>query len=244
MLKRIEDSRFFCIALCMSLLMSPAAAQMTGVPDLPNDGKKTILLPVFTEHEQDVGSTYLTKKWCRGTIEMTNHRRIPEAGQLLLFNFDKVHNVLFVINEQGKQWSYPIDSIAGFEFMENGDSYSFAKIPWISTSFFLMPMYQSEKGYSLYRRLFTKCIRAEYVNAGYYSEGKKYDEFVDYYEYYLTYPGNTSYRKVTLRENVVRRALRDEAGLLQEFFNLHDNEINEQNLLGIIQYIDDKKYPD
>jgi len=228
----------------MFILVSRVQAQMNGVADLPNDGKKNIILPVFTEREQDVGSTYFAKKWCRGSIELTNHRRIPELNQPLLFNFDKVNNIIFVINQYGKQWSYPIDSISSFEFMENEETYSFEKIPWISTNYFLMPMYQSEKGYSLYRRLFTKCVRAEYVNAGYYSEGKKYDEYVDYYEYYLTYPGNTSYRKLTLKENAIRRALREEAGLLQEFFNLHENEINEQNLLGIVQYIDDKKFPD
>jgi len=35
-----------------------------------------------------------------------------------------------------------------------------------------------------------------------------------------------------------------EAGLVEEFFHLHDKEINEQSLLGIIQFIDDKKYPE
>ena len=54
-------------------------------------------------------------------------------------------------------------------------------------------------------------IRSSYANAGYYSEGKKYDEYADYYEYYLVYPGNTVYRKLTMKEKVVRRALKDEA---------------------------------
>ena len=36
----------------------------------------------------------------------------------------------------------------------------------------------------------------------------------------------------------------DETKLLDDFFTIHEHEINEQSLIGIIQYIDDKKFPD
>jgi hypothetical protein len=243
-LQGIGNQWFICMTLCLSLIRVPVKAQQTDMSDLPANRNKIVIVPVFTEREKDVGSIYFARKWSKGTVELSNHRRIPEPDQSLLFNFDKLNNIIFVMDQYGKQWSYPIDSVSGFDLTENGTMYSFEKVPWISKNYFLMPIYQSEKGYSLYKRLFTKYTRASYTNAGYYSEGKKYDEYVDNYEYYLTYPGNTNYRKLTLKENAIRRALKEESSLLQEFFTLHDNEINEQSLLGIIQYIDDKKFPE
>jgi hypothetical protein len=58
------------------------------------------------------------------------------------------------------------------------------------------------------------------------------------------YPGNTSYKRVNLKESVVRRALKGEEALINEYFALNELEINEQSFLGVIQYINDKKYPD
>ena len=244
-LQRIGRPWIFCITLCISVLLSRGLAQETVMNQLPSDNNKTpILIPVFTEREADVGSTFLVKKWIRGVVELANHKRIPEPDQLLLFNFDKIHNQLYVINLLKKVYSYPIDSVSSFELVDNDEIYSFEKIPWISNNYFLMPVTKSEKGYSLYKRLFTKLNRAEYSNAGYYTTGKKYDEYLDYYEYYLIFPGNTSYRKIYLKENAVRRVFRDESKILEEFFALHDNEINEESLLGIVQYINDKKYPE
>jgi hypothetical protein len=243
-LKRIVNLWFFCITLCLTILCSQAKAQQSESSELPADRVKSVIIPVFTDRESDVGSIYFAKKWTKGSVELTSHRRIPDPDQPLLFNFDKLNNIIYVINRNQKEWSYPIDSVVAFELMDNGDLHSFIKIPWISSNYFLTPIYQSEKGYSLYRRLFTKYIRAAYTDAGYYTEGKKYDEYADYIEYYVTLPGNTTYRKLTLKENVIRRALKEEAALLQEFFAVHDNEINEQSLLGIIQYIDDKKFPE
>jgi hypothetical protein len=225
-------------------MMGRSSAQQTEITDLPNDRPRSVMVPVFTEREQDVGSVYLTKKWSRGYVILWNNKKIPEQNEFLLFNFDKLKNLIFVMDQFLKQRSYPIDSVNSFEIVENGTIYSFEKVPWISNSYYLMPIYKSEKGYSLYKRLFSKFIRSSYANAGYYSEGKKYDEYADYYEYYLVYPGNTTYRKLTMKEKVIRRALKDEADLLKDYFTLNELDFNEQSVLGAIQYINDKKYPD
>jgi len=230
--------------LGLSVVVNRGSAQQVEMYDVPQPNNKSYQVPITKEREIEIGSRYLTKKWSRGTVEMWDHKRLPEGDQILLFNYDKLDDQIYVINQYGKQWTYPIDSILRFDLVENSVIYSFEKIPWISNNFFLMSIYKSEKGYSLYKRLFTKYIRAGYTNAGYYSEGKKYDEYVDNYEYYLIYPGNSVFRKLNLKEGVIRRALKEESALLDEFFTLHEKDINEQSLLAIIQYIDDKKYPE
>jgi hypothetical protein len=236
---------FLCTVLCILLVQRGMTQSETNPALLPNNlwGDPS-LLPNFFIKDDAVGSSYLSKNWMRGTVEFTNHRRIPLPGEPLFFNFDKINNVLYVLSGPNKYSAYPIDSIASFQLAGSDMDYSFEKIRWISDNFFLMPVIKSTKGYSLYKRLFTKLIRADYSNEGYFVRGRKFDEFVDYYEYYLIYPGNSVYRKLYLKENTVRRALKSETSLVNEFFSLHDLEINEQSLLGMIQYINDKKFPE
>jgi len=218
------------------------------IPDLPDDnvkargGKEVII--AFFEKEYPHGNPYLAPGWQKGNAELTSHTLLPERDMIPLFNFDKVENRLYYVNGKNEIIIYPIDSIIRFEIITSNVDYKFEKVTWISSKYFLMPIITSKDGYSLYKRMFTKIIGADFKNEGYSASGKKYDEFVDYYEYYLIYPGNKSYKKVDLNEKNIRKALIQDAKLVDEFFSLNEVDINEQNLLGIIQYIDDKKYPE
>lgn len=211
---------------------------------MQSDFHRGLDLSAFFIRDQTVGSPYLSTTWVKGNVELSNHTQLPEPGQPLLFNFDKIHNIICAVSSDGKISYYPTDSILSFNLVDGNTIFSFEKIPWISGNFFLMPILKSEKGYSLYKRLFTKFLQADFSSEGYYTKGNRFDEYVDYYEYYITYPGNTLFRKLYLKEKDIRRALKDESKLLDDFFSLHDHEINEQGLIGIVQYIDDKKFPD
>ena len=232
-----------CILTFMTFILYRGTAQQNMAAQLPSDIHRDFLTTFF-EKDQTLGSLYLSKEWNPGVVELYNHKRIPEAGQSLLFNFDKVHGIIYVLGQSNRVSFYPSDSVFSFELVYSNTAFSFEKIPWISNHFFLMPVIKSANGYSLYKRLFTKLIEADYSSGGYYTTGKRYDEYIDYYEYYLIYPGNTRFRKLYLKEKDIRRALKYERKLLDDFFSIHDNEINEQALIGIIQYVNDKKYHD
>jgi hypothetical protein len=235
----------------MSILLCRGQSEPSSQPAplklniLPSDlNRNSTTLPLYFEKENPVGSSYLSNHWLIGTVEFSNHRRIQTKDQNLFFNFNKLKSILYVLDKSEMITSYPIDSISSIELTGDGNDYFFEKVPLISNNFYLTPIIKSAKGYSLYKRLFTKIEPADYSNLGYTTTGKKYDEFVDEYVYFIVYPGNTAYRKLYLKEKTVRHILMNESKLLDEFFNLHDNEINEESLLGIIQYINDKKYPE
>ncbi len=232
----------FCISFS---ICNVKAQEPPAEPKLPTFlDRNPDLLPHFFEKEKVVGSPYLAKTWVQGYIELVSHKRIPEPDQEMLFNYDKMQNVIYVIDNTYKLKMYPIDSVSSFELVENNMIYTFQKISWISNKFYLIPVIESSKGYSLYKRLITNYYWADYTSDGYSSKGRKFDEFTDTYEYFLTYPGNKLYRKILLKDNAVRRAFKGDSKLLNGFFSLHDDEINEQSLLGIVQYINDKEYPD
>jgi hypothetical protein len=235
---------FFCIMLCLYNSFSYVFAQQNIITQIPQDIHRGQDMTQFFSKSETVGSLYLAKNWVSGRVELSNHKILPDPAEPLLFNFNKIDNVVYTINKDSKIILYPADSILSFNLVENNTVYSFEKVPWISDNFFLMPILKSGKGYSLYKRLFTRFLQADFSNEGYYSNGRKYDEYVDYYEYYITYPGNNLFRKLYLKEKDIRRALRDESKLLDDFFNIHEHEISEQSLIGIVQYIDDKKFPE
>lgn len=235
-----------CMGLCIFLDINNVDAQRNTTNDLETlmDYHRGSNRSPFFEKDETVGSTYLSRNWMRGVAELWNHRKIPEADQPLLFNFDKINNVLYTVNRDNKIKFYPSDSVLDFHLAEDNLVYSFEKVSWISDNFFLMPVIKSDKGYSLYKRLFTKFLQADFSSEGYYTKGRKFDEYADYYEYYITYPGNTQFRKLYLKEKDIRKALRDEPKLLDDFFEIHDHEISEQSLIGLIQFINDKKFPE
>jgi len=235
---------FFCIFICIGSVFYPALAQQDINGPMPDDMRRGRNMTEFFSKEETVGSVYLTGNWIKGRVELTNHKLLPEPGNPMLFNFDKINNVVYAINRDNKLLFYPEDSVVSFNLMDDNTVFTFEKVNWISDNFFLMPILKSDKGYSLYKRLFTRFIQADFSSEGYYTKGRKFDEYVDYYEYYITYPGNNLFRKLYLKEKDIRRALRDESKLLDDFFTIHEHEINEQSLIGIIQYINDKKFPD
>ncbi len=246
--RRNRKKYFFCILLSIPLGIFQVSAQSqepAETPKLPSFiDRNPNLLPHKFEKEKTVGSPYLTKNWATGYVELVSNKRIPEPDQDVLFNYDKMENVLYVLDNLSKIRSFPIDSIMKFELVGNNTTYTFEKIPLISRKFYLSPVIESPKGYSLYKRLITNYYWADYSSDGYTTKGKKYDEFVDSYEYFLIYPGNKSYKKLLLKDNAVRHAFKNDSNLLDAFFNLYDDEINEQSVIGIVQYINDKKYPD
>lgn len=242
--ERKIKSWFFGIIICLPIILNTASAQQNINTPVPDDIHRGRDMSQFFSKDETVGSVYLTKNWVSGTVELVSHKKLPEPDQPLLFNFDKINNMVYTINKDRKVVFYPADSVLDFNFVDDNTVLSFVKIPWISSNFFLMPMLKSEKGYSLYKRLFTRFLQADYTGEGYYTKGKKYDEYLDYYEYYITYPGNNVFKKLYLKEKDIRRTLRDESKLLDDFFNMHEHEINEQSLIAIVQYIDDKKFPD
>jgi len=194
------------------------------------------LMPTYFEKEKTSGSPYLSQNWMRGVVELSDHRRIPKMNEYMYFNYDKVNYRLILINKENKIWSYPIDSISGFALADSGKIYSFEKISTIRDKIFVEPLIKSEKGYSLYKRLITKFVKAGFENLGYTSEGVKYDEYVDEYEYYLIYPEASTYKKFYLTGKPIKKIFNQISSQYADFFD-RKIPITEQDLVSLVETI-------
>jgi hypothetical protein len=192
------------------------------------------LLPTFFEKDSTRGSPYLSSKWMRGAVEMFDHRRIPKANENLYFNYDKFKRRLISTDTYNEIIEYPMDEILAFALADEEKAYLFEKIYYISKDFFLEPVLKSDKGFSLYKRLITKLNTANYKSDGYYSTGKKFDEYTDDYEYYLLSPDKKSYRKFYLKEPAIRKVFKDEQKLLDDLLK---SPVTEAELVSIVEAI-------
>jgi hypothetical protein len=192
------------------------------------------LLPTFFEKDSTKGSPYLSPYWMMGVLELSDHRRIPKLNEYLYFNYDKYNHRLILINKENKIWSYPVDSISGFALTDGEKVYSFEKLHSISNNFFLESVLKSETGYSLYKRLITKLVSADYQSEGYWSSGQKRDEYTDDYEYYLIYPDKRSYKKFYLNENAIHKAFKGEIVFVKDYLK---PPVTENQLVSMIEVI-------
>ena len=91
-----------CIGICSLLNFDRVTAQKNTDLESLIDFHRGANRNPFLEKDETVGSTYLSRKWLRGVAEMSNHKKLPEADQPLLFNFDKMNNVLYTVNRESK----------------------------------------------------------------------------------------------------------------------------------------------
>jgi len=209
-----------------------------------NNGLNAI--PSFYAPDSTRGFRYFSRQWLRGAVLYSNdqtnsNREKPlKADNSRFYNFDKFSNKL-VSTEDGKNTlNLPNDAVNSFILMDSGKLYTFKKIPEISKSAYFEVMTENDSGYSLYKHIITKLNRADYQNIGYGSTGKKYDEYVDAYEYYIVFPGAKEFKKLSLNTSSIKKALKAEAKKLDEFFEHNPGDVTEQTLYSLILFLNNK----
>lgn len=233
--------RIICTMIGLLACFTVVHAQYTELDNIVFDpNHRAGILPTFFAKDSAMGSPYLALGWLRGMLELTNHKRLPEQGHGLFFNYDKMSEQLYATDGIKKTWTYPIDSISSFYLVDSNTIYSFEKVELISRAHFLQPLVKSEKGYSLYKRLITKIIVADFRNEGYPGTGNRFDRYTDSYEYYLIYPGNLSFRKLNLTVRTIKKSLPAESSRLDKFFSQKSGPVEEHTFVLLLQFLNDK----
>jgi hypothetical protein len=204
------------------------------------DPHRTGILPIFFQKEHVKGSPYMAKGWLRGNAELTDGRQLPEPGKVNFFNFDKMNGRLYLTDGISKVWSYSSDSVRNFTLADSVVTMSFEIEPLISRKHFLQVLVRSEKGYTVFREWITKLRRSEFQDAGYYSTGERFDEYIDLYSYFIVYPGHQRYRRVELRVHAIHKALPAESTRLNAFFSQTSGSVDVNTFVLLMQFLNEK----
>jgi hypothetical protein len=196
-------------------------------------------IPSWFEKAGTHGSRYLSRYWLSGVIESTGNRTTPRQNPCW-YTFDKLNNKLLCTKDGINITTLSNDTIRSFALADSNKLYIFEKIPFISSDLFFQPLVKSDKKYSLYKRLITRFQPADFSPVGYYTTGKRYDEYVDYYEYYIVFPGQKKFGKFYLHQQSIRKAFGISDTQMNTFFSRNDGPITEETIISLVNFLNDK----
>jgi hypothetical protein len=193
-------------------------------------------LTVFHQKEETQGSRYLFNWWVNGTVLDTNLAVVNTAD--FSFNYDKVGKKLLATRDKNTIIEINDAAINSFILKTDTSIAKFEKIPAISKKEFMIEAVKNEVKYSLYKSIKTTFQKADYTNNGLIESGKKYDEFVDEFEYYIIFPGGNQFKKVELKKKSIREALSNEEVKVKQFSSTSESGvINESFLKQLILFL-------
>ncbi len=188
-------------------------------------------LQTYSNHSVK-GSQFFNEDWSEGSVISVNRDVISTN---YLFLYDKVRQELFI---RPKDTTYIIlaDKNQIASFIINSDRphtfyQAYIYDPNQKGSFFEV-VAKNDK-YTLLKLIKTTFVKSNPNDLEKAKQGDFQDEFVDHITYYVYHDNKTE--KINLNEHSIRKALKDEQSKVDSFFNLHSNNmIDDQLLINLI----------
>jgi hypothetical protein len=222
---------------------SPSYAQQVSAPSIQTSFQNFISsesgnvytgssLPVFLIRENTKGNRYLFEKWVKGSV--TNAENVKFVDPNVRYNYDKVARKLLVLLDSSSIVEINSSDVLNFTIADDSETYTFERLRNSTDLNYYEPIEKNEKGYSLYKLLFTKFKLADYQTNGLIQSGNKYDEYVDTEEFFVLTPKKEMI-KLTMKEKSIKAALNDDPKV-DSFFSSHKKaKINESLLKELVE---------
>jgi len=191
-------------------------------------------LQTYSSHKTN-GSQFFTDSWSEGSVTSQTNQ-VFSTGYLFLF--DKVRQELFV-KQKDSNIVVLIDKMQIASFTINTDKphlFLHASVfdPAAKDDFF--ELFVQNDNYSLLKLNKATFEKANPNDMEKVKQGIFDDAFVDHITYYLYH--NNKLQKVTLNENSIRKALKDQQNKVNDFFSIHENdEVTEDLLISLINQL-------
>jgi len=195
-------------------------------------------MPEFFMKEYPHGSPFLSNSWMQGRVQLSTELEIPHPQEILYFNYDKMRMKVITTTPDGQLKAYSANDVLSFVLVDsNNRLYSFEKVPEIGSAIFVTSLVKSDKGFSLYRRIITRMKEANYMSIGYSSTGKRYDTYVDEYEYYLVSSATGEVQKFFLNRHKVEKVFRAHIDKLDLIDKQYNHILNENAIVDLVEAI-------
>jgi hypothetical protein len=192
-------------------------------------------LPVFLIKEDSKGNRYLYEKWVRGSVVGTDG--VVYNSSKYLFNYDKIGQKLLMLLDSNKMLTLNSEDISGFTLQDDTSQFHFERLKNSTDLNFYQPLYKDEKGYSFYKLMKTKFMKADYQSNGIVESGRKYDEYVDEEQFFIL-SAKQELNRVDFKKKSLEKVFESEAPKLQSFFDQHKGEkINEEFVRSLVQFL-------
>jgi hypothetical protein len=81
---------------------------------------------------------------------------------------------------------------------------------------------------------------ADYTSIGYASFGKRYNEYIDSYDYYIIFPDQQTFQKLSLKKKFILKVLKQHRKEVKNFFSHHNGPLTEELFSELIESLNDK----
>ena len=185
-------------------------------------------LPVFLIKEDTKGNRYLYEKWVSGSILGVDG--VVYNSSKYLFNYDKLSQKLFMLLDSNRVLELNSGDIAGFTLRDDTSEYHFERLKNSTNLNFYQPLYKDEKGYSLYKLLKTKYVKANYQTNGIIESGNKYDEYLDDEQFFIS-SAKEELNRIDFKRKSIEKVLDNESTKVKSFFDQHKGDKLDENFV-------------
>jgi len=186
------------------------------------------VLPVFLIKEDTKGNRYLYEKWVSGSILGVDG--VVYNSSKYLFNYDKLSQKLFMLLDSNRVLELNSGDIAGFTLRDDTSEYHFERLKNSTNLNFYQPLYKDEKGYSLYKLLKTKYVKANYQTNGIIESGNKYDEYLDDEQFFIS-SAKEELNRIDFKRKSIEKVLDNESTKVKSFFDQHKGDKLDENFV-------------
>ena len=182
------------------------------------------------------GSRFFFDRFVRGFIIDTKGVLIKKPGYF--FNYDKMSGGLLLRTGKEPVMLAQKSDIQSFTLYDDSqNAVVFERVPAIDTGRYVQVLVLGLK-YKVYKLISTNYVHANYRTDGVYTEGNKYDEYVDDSKYYVLNLATNQLQKVSLKLNAFKTAFSAEGDKLDKFIALHPHDtINDVYLASLGEFI-------
>lgn len=194
---------------------------------------KSDRIPSFHTKESTKGSQFLFNDWVVGTAVNKDGQSV--VNSVLKFNYDKLHNSLYMISENGTIYLINLQDVSSITFNQS-QTVKLEYLPNISKTELVQLIDANSAGYKLYKTLKTKYVPSNYVSTGLTESGHNYDEYVDQPEYFL-FKDKEGYTKLPIKLKELKEIFKEKS-LVINYLKTHKNDTIDDNFMkSILSYL-------
>jgi hypothetical protein len=182
-------------------------------------------LPTVYHKEGLEGSPFLLTAYVPGLVVNQIDSVIDKTNYL--YNYDKVTGNLLLKRDNELPIAVNKEQVKYFCIKEEKGGYIFERVSLISSNEYFQVLYKGPK-YSFFKLIKSNFIPSSKTTNGYSTTGNNYDEYKDYYIYYMVDHVKDEFAVLELSKKSIRKALSSENGAVEQYFKDHKwTEIDE-----------------
>jgi hypothetical protein len=194
-------------------------------------------MPTVYHKEPTVGSPFLLHSYTRGLVINQLDSVIDKPDYL--FNYDKMSGNLLLKRDNDLPIAVNKAQVKYFCLKRSKGGYIFERVPLINSGEFFQVLLKGLK-YSCYKMYRSKFVPMNQHTNGYVTEGNDYDEYQDFYTYFLLDQKKEEVVVFELTKKSIRKTFPSKNAIVEKYIKDHRNDdMDEIYITGLVEKLNE-----